>query len=392
MSAPPRNCVLIALMSLTAEGTPRLALELSREWIAAGARPIIVVMQKSPDDLAADFDALGLKRITLNFQNRGYARYLVLVWQIFKIARSYRPIALLSMPLGWHTFMAIGARLAGVRHVIAHVGNYPNVNTGNAFRKFRLLVQFGRPFTNRLVCCSHYVRAGAVSHFGVKEPETTVIYNGLPLTIFGRSDPAPPRRSRETPFIIGMVARLEGHKDQPTLIQAAHTLKTRGRNIRVWLVGEGSRRQELERLVETEGVADVVEFLGMRKDVAALIRKMHLFAFSTTPDEGLGIALIEAMASGIPVVASDVGACREVLDSGRLGILVTPADPVALADAIDTVLTGTISANARAEFAQQKVFRVFSITDMARQYAVLLGLPAHETPACETEPMPELAG
>jgi glycosyltransferase involved in cell wall biosynthesis len=189
-----------------------------------------------------------------------------------------------------------------------------------------------------------------------------------------------------------MVARLEGHKDQPTLIRAARTLKTRGRNIRVWLVGEGSRRQELERLVETEGVADVVEFLGMRKDVAALIRQMHLFAFSTMPDEGLGIALIEAMASGIPVVASDVGACREVLDSGRLGILVTPADPVALADAIGTVLADTTSANARAELAQQKVFRAFSITDMARRYAVLLGLPAHETPACETGPMSEFPG
>lgn len=392
MSTPPRNCVLIALMSLAAEGTPRLALELSRKWIAAGARPIVVVMQKSPDDLAADFDALGLRRITLYLPDRGYARYLVLTWRIFRIARSYRPIAILSMPLGWHTFMAIGARLAGVQRVIAHVGNYPNVNTEGAFRKFRLLVQLGRPFTDSLICCSHYVRAGAVRHFGVKEPETTVIYNGLPLTNFGRSDPALPRRSGETPFIIGMVARLEGHKDQPTLIQAARTLKTRGRNIRVWLVGEGSRRQEFERLVETEDVADVVEFLGMRKDVAALIRQMHLFAFSTTPDEGLGIALIEAMASGIPVVASDVGACREVLDSGRLGILVTPADPVALADAIDTVLADTTSANARAELAQQKVFRVFSINDMARRYAVLLGLPAHETPACETEPMPELAG
>ena len=140
MSTPPRNCVLIALMSLAAEGTPRLALELSRKWIAAGARPIVVVMQKSPDDLAADFDALGLKRITLNFQNRGYARYLALTWRIFRIARSYRPIAILSMPLGWHTFMAIGARLAGVQRVIAHVGNYPNVNTEGAFRKFRLLV------------------------------------------------------------------------------------------------------------------------------------------------------------------------------------------------------------------------------------------------------------
>ena len=61
------------------------------------------------------------------------------------------------------------------------------------------------------------------------------------------------------------------------------------------------------------------------------------FVFATTPDEGLGIALIEAMAAGVPVVASDVGACREVLDDGALGLLVPPGDPVALADAIERV-------------------------------------------------------
>ncbi|MFA7306225.1 MAG: hypothetical protein WC026_06080 [Hyphomicrobium sp.] len=60
------NCVLIVLMSLAAEGTPRLALELSREWLNAGVEPIIVVMQGAPNDLASDFDALGLKRITLD--------------------------------------------------------------------------------------------------------------------------------------------------------------------------------------------------------------------------------------------------------------------------------------------------------------------------------------
>jgi glycosyltransferase involved in cell wall biosynthesis len=372
-------------MSLAAEGTPRLALELSREWTAEGIQPIIIVLQKEPDDLDADFDALGLERITLQLPDHGHARYLALTWQIFKIARTYRPIAVLSMPLGWHTFMAIGARLAGVHRVIAHVGNHPNVNTGSAFRKFRLLVRLGRPFTDSLVCCSHYVRSGTVRHFRMKETETTVIYNGLPIAAFDRARHKPPHQSGEIPFIIGMVARLENHKDQPTLIRAAHILKTRARNIRVWLVGEGSRRQEFERLVETEDVTDIVEFLGMRKDVAELVGKIHLFAFSTTPDEGLGIALIEAMAASVPVVASDVGACREVLDDGRLGTLVTPADPLALADAIDAIIADGDSADARAQLAREKVFRAFSVTDMARRYAALLGLPDNETPSCEAE-------
>ena len=67
----------------------------------------------------------------------------------------------------------------------------------------------------------------------------------------------------------------------------------------------------------------------MRRDVPELVGQLDLFVFATTSDEGLGIALIEAMAVGVPVVASDVGACREVLDDGALGLLVPPGGPVA---------------------------------------------------------------
>lgn len=382
---PRRDCVLIVLMSLAAEGTPRLALELSREWINAGVQPIIVVMQRTPDDLATEFDALGLQPIVLDLPDRGYTRYLALAFHIFAIARAHRSIALLSMPLGWHAFMAIGARLAGVNRIIAHVGNYPNTDARNAFRKFKLLVQIGRPFTDCLVCCSHYVRSGTVRHFGVKPSETAVIYNGLPIA-FGSLTRKPLLPTNELPFVIGMVARLEGHKDQPTLIRAARILKMRGRNVRVWLIGDGSRRDEFQSLIQAEDVRDTVELLGMRKDITDLLARMHVFAFSTTKDEGLGIALIEAMASAVPVVASDVGACREVLDDGRLGTLVASANSLAMANAIDAIIADATFAQARAYLAQDKVAQTFSMTEMARGYSELLGLPTPTMLECTSIP------
>jgi glycosyltransferase involved in cell wall biosynthesis len=369
--------ILIVIASLAAEGTPRLTLELCRKWLMDGVRPIVVVMQSTPDDLAPEFDALALERLTLNLTRHGYARYLLLAFQIFRIARRRRAHALLSMPLGWHAFMAIGARLAGVQRVIAHVGNYPDVSAGRAFFKFRLLVQLGRPFTDKLVCCSHYVREGAMRYFGVAEKETAVVYNGVPIIPVTScvERPETAGQTNPTPFIIGMVARLEHHKDQPTLISAARLLKARGRNIRVWIIGEGSRRREFEQLIRNEGVDDIVDLLGMRRDVITLLNRMNLFAFSTTPDEGLGIALLEAMVAGRPIVASDVGACREVLDHGRLGYLVTPQDPIALADAIDTICSNSSDAYARAREARNKASRDFSIEDMARGYGKLLDLP-----------------
>jgi glycosyltransferase involved in cell wall biosynthesis len=369
-SAPSRRPVIV-LNSLAAEGTPRLALELCRIWQRDGIRPVVAVLQKSPNDLAPEFDTLGIERVCLNIGDHGYLRYGRLVVELFRLARRHRADALLSMPLGWHAFMAYGARLGGVRRVAAHAGTCPTMR-GTPLHKFRAQVQFGRPVTTTLVCCSRYVRDGVVARFGVDPSETVVVYNGVPVAAFAARAGVARRRRQALRFRIGMVARLD--KDQPTLIRAAGELKRRGLDCEVWLIGEGSRRHELEALIAAQGLHDRVRLLGMRRDVPELVGQLDLFAFATTPDEGLGIALVEAMAAGVPVVASDVGACREVLDDGALGLLVPPSDPVALADAILRVRNEPGAAAARVERAHRKAFEVFGAERMAAAYAEVLGL------------------
>ena len=124
-----------------------------------------------------------------------------------------------------------------------------------------------------------------------------------------------------------MVARLDPIKDQATLIRAFAQVVKEHPRAELWLVGDGTRAAELCELAAAEGVADGVVFWGPRSDVPELLGQMDVFAFSTSRDEGFGIALIEAMAAGLPVVASDVPACREVLGSGAAGVLVPPGDP-----------------------------------------------------------------
>ena len=103
---------------------------------------------------------------------------------------------------------------------------------------------------------------------------------------------------------------------------------------RLRLVGHGSLRERLERQAAELGVAHAVEFLGTRSDVPELLAHADLFVFSTTPQEGLGSVLLEALAAELPVVSSDVPACRELLAGGKWGTLVPPADPAALAVAV----------------------------------------------------------
>ena len=369
----PEPCdLLIVLSSLAAEGCPQLALQLARHWQHKGLLVELLCLDDQPTDLRPEFEALGIPIHTFDL-GKGLARYPRLAWLSHRLCCSRRPTAVLSFPLGWHAFIALGARAASVRRVCAHVGNLPPVWTGNAFTKFKLLVQLGRPFTHRLLCCSEYVRAATVRDFSVTPSETLAIFNACDLERF-----SPLARSTHVqlhhPPRLGMVARLEVHKDQPTLIRAVALLRDQGLSIELWLIGEGSQRPQLEALIAELDLADRVQLLGSRRDIPELLAQLDLFVFSARPDEGFGIALAEAMAAGVPIVAPDVGACREVLDGGRCGLLEEPGDPSSLAEGIRQVLADPLAAQQRSEAARQRALRQFSVTAMAHAYGQELGL------------------
>ena len=363
--------VLIVLMSLVAEGTPQLALQLARQWQQDGLNVEVLVMQPEPRDMQAEFQALGLPLHWVDLGN-GLSRYWALLCHSYRLCRRLRARSVMSFPLGWHAFVAIGARLAGASRICAYVGNPPPIWTGASFRKFKLMVQLGRPFTHRLICCSRYLLDLTLRDFQVGPKEATVIYNSCDLDAF-TSTPAPQVQPHEPPRI-AMTARLEVHKDQPTLIRAAALLKTQGSPIEVWLIGEGSRRAELQQLINELNVADNVKLLGSRRDVPALLSQCDLFVFQALRDEGFGIALAEAMAARLPIVATNVGACREVLEAGRCGFLVPEQDPHAMAQGILQVLQeGEVKAS-RTKAAYQRAIAEFSVPESAVAYGRQLGV------------------
>ena len=363
--------VLIVLMSLVAEGTPQLALQLARQWQQDGLNVEVLVMQPEPRDMQAEFQALGLPLHWVDLGN-GLSRYWALLCHSYRLCRRLRARSVMSFPLGWHAFVAIGARLAGASRICAYVGNPPPIWTGASFRKFKLMVQLGRPFTHRLICCSRYLLDLTLRDFQVGPKEATVIYNSCDLDAF-TSTPAPQVQPHEPPRI-AMTARLEVHKDQPTLIRAAALLKTQGAPIEVWLIGEGSRRVELQQLINELNVADNVKLLGSRRDVPALLSQCDLFVFQALRDEGFGIALAEAMAARLPIVATNVGACREVLEAGRCGLLVPEQDPQAMADGILQALReGEVKAS-RTKAAYQRALAEFSVPESAVAYGRQLGV------------------
>ena len=363
--------VLIVLTSLVAEGSPQLALQLCRHWYQQGVQVSLICLQPQPTDLISEFKALSIPIDTFELGG-GLARYPRLAWLSYVVCLRIRPQAILSFPLGWHALIALGARLAGVRRVCAHVGNLPPVWTGCAFAKFKLLVQLGRPITHRLLCCSTYIRDATVRDFGVWPREARAVFNACDLQRFAavkRSSPWPNQQP-----CLGMVARLEQHKDHLGLIRAVALLRDRAFYVDLWLVGEGSQRPQLEALIAELNLGSQVQLLGSRRDVPALLAQLDLFVFSARPDEGFGIALAEAMAAGVPIVATHVGACREVLEGGRCGLLVQPNNPQALADGIRQALADPALTMERASAARARALRDFSVEAMAQAYGEELGL------------------
>ena len=363
--------VLIVLMSLVAEGTPQLALQLARQWQQEGLRVDVMVMQPEPRDMQAEFEQLGLPLHWVEL-GAGLSRYWALLRHSFRLCRRRRVRSVMSFPLGWHAFAAMGARLAGARRVCAYVGNPPPIWTGSSFRKFKLMVQLGRPFTHRLICCSRYLLDLTLRDFQVGPTEATVIYNSCDLAAF-TSTPAPQAEPHSPPRI-AMTARLEVHKDQPTLIRSAALLKAQGRPIEVWLIGEGSRRAELQQLINELNVADSVRLLGSRRDIPSLLSQCDLFVFQALRDEGFGIALAEAMAARLPIVATNVGACQEVLEAGRCGLLVAEQDPEAMAAGILQALEQREITATRTKAAYERAVAEFSVPESAVSYGRELGV------------------
>jgi len=159
--------------------------------------------------------------------------------------------------------------------------------------------------------------------------------------------------------IVGAVARLVEQKGIDTLVAAVPLVLERHPDVRFVVVGEGPIRDELERLAE--GLP--VEFLGHREDVPAELARFDVFALPTR-FEGLCLAVIEAQAVGVPVVATPVGGIVETVVHGETGLLVPVDDPAALAAAVSRLLEDRELAARVATEARRRVRERFSVPSM----------------------------
>lgn len=197
----------------------------------------------------------------------------------------------------------------------------------------------------------------------------SLIYNGVDLERYDHQEPCCTLREEyglesDAP-IVGVVARLEPEKGHATLLDAWPLVLRCVPNACLLVVGEGSRREELEAQAERLGVHGRVVFTGRRDDVPAVTAALDL-AVLPSHREAQGLTILEAMALSRPVVASNVGGIPEMIEDGVTGLLVPPHDPEALAAAIVRLLTDHPLADMLARAGHDMVHERFCVELMVR--------------------------
>lgn len=199
---------------------------------------------------------------------------------------------------------------------------------------------------------------------GIPERRFCILNSGVDTERFR---PAPHRPVRDR-FVIGCVGRLDPVKAHDVMIHGfSRVLASGTRDVELHLLGDGPCRPDLERLVQSLQLGGRVRFSGMVSDIPEQLRSIDLFVLSSHR-EGRPTSIMEAMASGLPVVATRVGSIPDLVEHGRTGLLVPPADSTALAQAIGTLLGDDSLRQRFAESARAVAVAEFSLHRMVRDY------------------------
>jgi len=322
--------ILHVVTAPRAEGTPRLVLD----WLTVKEHnQAVVFLSGSPPDLLGEFMASGAKIATGETFVRGPRKFWKMMRLVQREVRAFRPDLVVAWPMGFSHWVFLGARMAGSRAaLLSHCGN----PSGTAWPYGPSLTWICLWTTGlcggRVVACSRYVKDRFREIPLVPNSLVGVAYNSVQTArVAERADAARRERLAGRVFRVVMVATLESHKDHATLIRAAALLRHADPAFEFLLAGQGALEQSLKALASELRVTDQVRFLGSRRDVPELLGQSDLFVLSTTPNEGRPGVILEALAAGVPIVASDVAPLREVLEDGSWGTLVPPGDADALA-------------------------------------------------------------
>ncbi len=265
------------------------------------------------------------------------------------------------------------ARLAGVPAIVHTVHGWSFNTTQSAAKRaiYRELERHAARWTDRLVVVAAADRDKGLAH-GIGHPESyTILRSGIDSRAYerppGGRDAARARLGYGPEHVVvGTVACLKPQKAPLDFVRAAAIAHAREPRLRFVVAGDGEQRSAMERLIAERGLGDVVQLLGWRQDVAELLQALDVFLL-TSVFEGLPRSVLQAMAAGVPVVATAVDGTPEVVRDGETGLLVPPRQPERAAERVLEILSDPALRNRCIAGARRVLTSEFDIRRMVRE-------------------------
>ncbi len=256
----------------------------------------------------------------------------------------------------------------------ARVLKIPHISTCHGFISndrnlvlYNRLDQIALRFSDKIIAVSEQIK-NDLERSGIRRSKITVIQNAVQTTHKTENYEENRRKKRldltikDEEFIVGYVGRLSDEKGAQYLIEAGMLLMETGMPCKILIIGDGPKRKELEDMVKMKGLEDNIIFTGFQTNIEEWMPVLDIFILPSLT-EGTPMALLEAMAFGLPVVASDVGGIPEIIDSGENGILVPAANPDKIKEAISTICKDNCFRTKLSEMAKKTIRSKFNINE-----------------------------
>jgi glycosyltransferase involved in cell wall biosynthesis len=319
-------------------------------------------------EVGQEIEAAGIEVVSLNRLRHGFD------WSIVKeLAQIIRQRDITVVRTHQYHANLYGRLAAWLCRVPCIVPSIHNVYTRDRKIHRRVLNNLLGRVSDRVIAVSGAVKDDVIAFDGISPDKITVLYNGVEEGRFAGVDTAGARSVLGIPedgIVVGTVGRLTHQKGQKYLLEAMPAVLKEFSGALLLVVGDGPAVNGLRELVKQTGLDGSVIFTGSRRDVPAMLAAMDIFVFPSLW-EGLPNALIEAMAAGKTIIATDIKPNREVLGPEQAGVFVPCEDSTAIAAGITQLLRDRGLASRLASAAQKRALATFTISRTVSAYTDL---------------------
>ena len=355
-----RICHIIT--GLEMGGAEKLVLDIARKTAALG-HPCAICVLWGDAGLLEDRPIEDIEVIRLR---RKIKWNPFLVWTLYRVLKQMMPDIVHTHLIHATLLGRLASRWASVPVIVTTEHNTSNWQAKYGF--LHRVYRWTARWNTMIFAVSDAVMERMVRIGRIGEQSIQVLYNGIDVRAFDKTRKRMDKRSNSKMSpVIGTVGRLDPRKGHRYLLEASVEIIRQYPEASILIIGDGKMESSLKQIASSLGLNERNnQFLGVQKNTSDYLESMDVFVLPSV-EEGLGIAILEAMAAGVPVVATSVGGIPEIVTHGETGLLVEPKNPKMLTDAVLDLLAHPDKADRLSQNAKIMVMKKYNIHGTVEQ-------------------------